>query len=363
MPIARRWRCNRRAPGRFATWASAWASKRSSRNRPRATAGRVEIDHDELRAYHGLATALIKVGKADELLEFLEQAVGWNPDRAEVHHALGLARASLKEWPVAEQCHRRALELRPDFAEAVRDLGHTLIGQGRLDEAVDCYRRTLELSPNAAESWKNLGSGLTWQGKAEEALGCYEQALKLDPDCSECRFDLAATLLRLGDFERGWVEFEQSSEARLIIRQDPRPLWDGRPLRGRKILLIAEQGLGDTLQFIRYAALVRKRGGNVTVACQKPLLQILESCPGIDRLVALDSIPPDYDVFASLLNLPRIFGTTLIADSHPGPLCARAAGPGRILGARSCGPWDGFWLASPGKAIRSTATTATARFA
>lgn len=275
----------------------------------------LESDAGELRAYHGLASALIKLDRTGELIEFLGDALLKHANCAEIHHALGLAWAALREWDKAESHHRRALALRPDFPEACRDLGHCLVEQKKLEEAVACYRRTLELTPDAAEAWKNLGSGLTRQGKPEEALRYYEKALTLEPQATECRFDVAATLLRLGDYARGWAEFERACVASQLAGQINRPLWDGSRLRGRQILLIAEQGLGDTLQLVRYAPLVKKRGGMVTVACQKALVPLLESCPGIDRLTTHDRIPGDCDVFASFLSLPRIFGTTL--DSVP----------------------------------------------
>ena len=176
-----------------------------------------------------------------------------------------------------------------------------------------------ELNPGQAEFWKNLGNALARQGKPEEAIRCYEQALSLNSDYSVCRADLATTLLQLGDYERGWVEFEWRWRDSDFARQIPRPLWDGSPLEGRTILLIAEQGLGDTLQFIRYAPLVKERGGTVIVAAQKALLPLLESCPGVDHLVAQDGVQTDFDVFAPLMSLPRILGTTLQTVPAPVP--------------------------------------------
>ena len=270
----------------------------------------LEANPDELRAYHGLACTLIKAGRTDELLEFLCEALSSSGDRAETLHALGLGRAARGEWEEAARSHCRALELRPDFAEASCDLGIALLELDRLDEAVASFQRAVTLNPVPAEFWKNLGNALARQGKPEEALSCYEQALALNPDYKDCRVDRATTLLQLGDHERGWVEFEWRWKDSEFARQIPRPLWDGSPLEGRRILLFGEQGLGDALQFIRYAALVKERGGTVIVACKKALLPLLESCPGIDHLVAQDRVHTDFDVYAPLMSLPRILGTT-----------------------------------------------------
>ena len=169
-------------------------------------------------------------------------------------------------------------------------------------------------------------------------MSCYEQALRLNPDYVDCRVDLATTLLQLGDYKRGWVEFEWRWRESEFARQIDRPLWDGSPLEGRTILLIAEQGLGDTLQFIRYAALVKERGGTVIVACQKALLPLLESCPGIDRLVAAGWDPDRFRRVRSLDEPAADPGHH--ARDHPrsGPVSARTSGTGRVLAPGAASP-------------------------
>jgi tetratricopeptide (TPR) repeat protein len=271
----------------------------------------IKSNPDEPGVYDGLAHALVKAEKADEAVQFLEEALRSNPHRAEAHHARGLAQAALGEWDEAAQSHRRALELQPDFAEAYCNLGTALLALDRLEDSVACFRRAIEMKPTLAEGHHNLATVLAWDANPDEALGCFQEALRLQPDYTECRVNRATTLLLHGDYERGWVEFESRWRGTNFDRQMVRPPWDGRPLEGRTILLIAEQGLGDTLHFVRYAPLVKERGGKVVVACQKPLLTLLESCSGIDQLVAHDDIRVDFDVFALFMSLPRILGTTL----------------------------------------------------
>src|SRR5581483_3189988 len=128
-------------------------------------------------------------------------------------------------------------------------------------------------------------------------------------------------LLR-GDFERGWEEYEWRWKVKQVApsaRTFVQPLWDGAPLEHRTILLHAEQGLGDTLQFVRYAALVRERGGRVVLQCSEALHAILRCCPGIDELVGQSAPLPEFDVHAPLLSLPRILGTTLATIPAPVP--------------------------------------------
>ena len=122
----------------------------------------------------------------------------------------------------------------------------------------------------------------------------------------------ALALLQSGEWEQGWKEYEWRWKTGLSRqRAFPQPLWDGAPLRGRRILLYAEQGIGDVLHFVRYAALVKERGGTVIVECHKPVAGILKSATGVDATIELGSPLPHFDVQAPLLSLPRIFGTTL----------------------------------------------------
>ena len=116
----------------------------------------------------------------------------------------------------------------------------------------------------------------------------------------------------MGDFERGWPEYEwRLKVSQYAIPSFRQPLWDGSPLDGRTILLHADHGLGDAIQFVRYVPLVRQRGGRVILQCCRPLARLLASSPGIDRVVVLGEDVPDTDVYAPLMSLPRIFGTTL----------------------------------------------------
>ena len=136
----------------------------------------------------------------------------------------------------------------------------------------------------------------------------------LKPDYADAHWNLSLLNLLTGDFESGWPGFEwrwQTKQQNFHRRHDSRPLWDGQPLAGRTILLHAEQGLGDTIQFVRYVPLVQERGGRVVVECQPPLLSLLADSPGIDLVLAQGEPLPAFEVQAPLLSLPGILGTTL----------------------------------------------------
>jgi Tfp pilus assembly protein PilF len=272
----------------------------------------VRLRPDYAEAHNNLGLALSEQGHWDAAVASHQQALRVWPDYADAHYNLGLVLAKMNQLDEASACYRQALRLKPTYAEAHNNLGVALGNQGRLEESVASFRQALQFKPDYAEAYYNLGLVLVKAGELDEAIACYHEALRLKPDYAEAHKDLALAWLVLGNFEQGWPEYEWRWECPDV---DPRPLpqppWDGAPLAGHRILLHAEQGLGDTLQFIRYAPLVQQRGGKVVVRCQRRLLPLLASCPGIDRLVAWEEAVPDFDVYAPLLGLPGIFGTTL----------------------------------------------------
>jgi len=157
-----------------------------------------------------------------------------------------------------------------------------------------------------------IGDALRHEGSNGEAIACYRVALRHDPDCAAAHLALAHSLLLTGNFEQGWEEFEWRWRAGGISPCPfSQPLWDGSPIEGRTILLWAEQGLGDTIQFIRYAALLERGGARVVVECQPGLAGLLETVPGVEKVVPFRSPLPDFDVQAPLQSLPRILCTRL----------------------------------------------------
>src|SRR5207244_2371912 len=137
-------------------------------------------------------------------------------------------------------------------------------------------------------------------------------ALWFEPDAASIHWNRALTRLQMGDYERGWPEYEwRWLRRRAVPRRFLQPRWDGAPLNGRTILLYSEQGLGDTIQFVRYAPLVKERGGRVILECPGMLLDLFRSCPGIDQVVAEAQPLSEFDVQVPLMSLPALFGTTL----------------------------------------------------
>jgi tetratricopeptide (TPR) repeat protein len=263
-------------------------------------------------AHNNLGRVCEDRGRLEEAAARYRLALCLQPGNASFHNNLANVLTALGRPDEALACYRQAVQLQSAEPVFHSNLANTLMLAGRPEEAELCCRQALRLRPAFADACQNLAITLAAQGKFAEALAHNDEALRLEPEHPGARNCRALWWLQHGDFPRGWPEYEWRWEVRGVKRREFRePAWDGSPLAGRTILLYAEQALGDTLQFIRYAPLVQKRGGNVVVECQPPLARLLANCPGIDRLVPRGSPLPAFDVQAALLSLPGLFGTTL----------------------------------------------------
>ncbi|GEM_PF-3431395 len=230
---------------------------------------------------------------------------------AETHVRRGIDYYESGRVEEAIRWFRRATIVDPENKHSHNDLGVALFKLDRCNESIASYRFALRLDPEFAEAYNNLGNVYWRQGQVDEALALYERSIELKPDFADAHNSLALTLLLKGDFERGWREHEWRWESTQFIRGKPRvpqPSWDGSDLQGRTIALYAEQGFGDTLQFVRYIPLVAARAGRVILVCQRELAPLLESFDGVDQLVIRGQALPQFDVHAPLMSLPYLLG-------------------------------------------------------
>ncbi len=260
-----------------------------------------------------LGLVLAEQGKYEEAISCYRAALANTPDDALSHDNLGGALFRLGRLDEAIEHYRRAIALKPNCPEAHNHLGVAIaMNPAMRSEAIGHYRRAIALKPDYAEAYNNLAAAISVDS-LDEATEYYCRALIIKPDFAEAHFNLSLVRLLVGDFEKGWEghEWRWKCEAAAKPRDFTQPLWDGSDLDGRTILLHAEQGYGDTLQFIRYAPLVQQCGGRVIVECQPPLTCLLRSAAGIDQLVQQKTPLPAFDTHLPLLSLPRIFRTRL----------------------------------------------------
>ena len=289
----------------------------------------LQLQPEFVEAHCNLGNALIEQGKLAEAVACYHRAIELRPDFAEARSNLGKAHLEQRKLDEAAACCRRALQLKPGLAEAHCNLGNALLEQGKLEEAVACYLRALELKPDFPEAHCNLGDAFFLLSRLDEAAACCRRALDFNPDYADAHMGLAVLELLRGDLGHGWPEYEWRWRTKQMPpRSFLQPRWDGGSLTGKTILLHAEQGLGDTIQFVRYAPLVKRLGSMVILECQKPLLPLLATCPGIDRLVAQGDVLPDFDAHAPLLSLPTILRTSL--DTIPAAVPYLFAAPALV---------------------------------
>ena len=282
----------------------------------------LDLEPNLAEAHYNIGLAMRERGRTEDAAASFRSAVEANPAFTNAHLALGLALQDQDLLDEAAACYARAIEIDPGDVEARTNLGNVLRAEGRLDEAVAAYEDALAGAPGRAEIHSNLGVALQERGEFEAALASYDRAIDLNPDDAEAHRNRAQALLLAGRFAEGWEEYEWRWKTRhfaALKRDFAEPRWDGSDLGGKRILIHAEQGYGDTIQFVRYAAMVAARGGRVVLECPAPLAGLVASAPGVEAVVASGAALPPCDVQAPLLGLPRLFGTTeaTIPDAVP----------------------------------------------
>jgi len=297
-----------------------------------------------------LAGAYLRCGDAKEAAARASQAVELSPDLAEAHLNLGLAQQEIfgAVYPLAIQSLQKAVALNPALAGAYLGLGVALHEQGALDdaeqaytqalrlnstfleahcnlgnlkrdaclfeEAATHYQAALDLDENQAVVWGNLGVALQEAGKLDEALEAYNKAVLLDFDNADIRRNRGMALLASGQYVKGWADYEyrlKTPKFRLLARDWPAPKWDGGDPEGLHILVHAEQGYGDTLQFCRYIPGLIESGAKVTFECADVLMPLMELLDGAPSLILPGADIPEIDAHISLMSLPGVLGTAL----------------------------------------------------
>ncbi|HEY8750100.1 MAG TPA: tetratricopeptide repeat protein [Tepidisphaeraceae bacterium] len=292
--------------------------------------------------HNNLATVLGSVGRFEEALKHLDEALRLDPNYSAARANRKNALAALGRVPRERafgfsnetECggdnhcdapveHARAEEpieilrdevrLEPQNVMALLSLGNAMRLCGDRDAAIGAYRTAVELLPDSPLARSNLGASLLDMGCFEQAIEHLRKAISLNPDLAPPHFNLALALLASGDWALGWPEFEwrrQIPDVGGDSRIFAQPEWDGCPLRNRSILVQCEQGFGDTIQFVRFLPLLKDRGARVILECQPKLQNLLKGVAGADTVVARGEQLPPFDTHVRLLSLPGIFETT-----------------------------------------------------
>lgn len=304
---------------------------------------------NEPDGWHNLGVLLHATGRAAEAVECLRARTRLAPDDAEGFTALGGALREAGDLEAARRCHshalavdpglwsaaynlgnslhaakqsaaavtwyRRGIALRQDQSDLYHNLANALAASGQAEQAVPIFRVALSLDPRNADIWGNLAKSLQELNRLDEALNASNRGLASRPDFVDLLYNRSLLLLLRGDYRNGWSEYEWrwrcSRFTSPALRQPrPRPQWKGEPLAGKRILVHAEQGLGDALQFVRYVPLVAKQAAEVQLLMPAELEALMPAWPNV-RLLKQGEHFPEYDFHCPLLSLPAIFNTDL----------------------------------------------------
>ncbi len=289
-----------------------------------------------------------------------QQALGLTP--GDVGTSLDLARAlsADAQFEAAASVCRRLIAMKPTDAVALNLLGTVLGKIGREDEAMTLFDRALTCDPTSAEAWTNRGTLLHAQGRLKSAVAAFDRALDIQPGCADARFNRAQVKLLTGDFPNGWRGYEARFDKPAWRRRCPdlssHRRWQGESLEGGRLVVFDEQGLGDTLQFVRYLPLAKARCERVVLHCAAGLVPLLRGINGVDEVLPVESggspLAPG-DRYVHLLSLPGIFGTTETTIPRQVPYIF--SDPSRVTAWRRRMPGEGLrvglvWAGNPGHA-------------
>jgi len=273
------------------------------------------LNRDHANALNNRGLTLAALGRTAEAMASWDRALAVDPNHFDSLHNRGNALHDAKRHVEALADYEKALAIKPDHVDILNNRGGSLGELGRLDEAIESYERALGIEPTLTEIHVNKGSALAALNRFDEALACYARAAALEPSRAEVKWSESLVRLRLGQFGEGWRGYEwRSKQASWLKRRRDlhRPQWLGdEPLASRTILLPAEQGFGDTLQFVRYAPLVACHGAKVILEVQPALKALLSSVDGIVGIIAQGESLPAFDLYCPLMSLPLAFGTEL----------------------------------------------------
>ena len=308
----------------------------------------ITSEPDIPEVYNNLSAALRLDGRPSDAMVAAQRALQLNHSYGEANNNLGLAFCDLRRYPEAIRCFESAIDIDANNLEALNNLGVALDAKGDLEKSLRIFERALILSPQNIDTKINLGNlfrkigrldeaaaqfsevlnynqadlrahanlGLTLitKNRPEEAIVRYEKALALAPETPDIRMSLGIAQLMLGDFEAGWQNYEArwlAPSFAIKRRSLASELWTGQSLEGKSILVYAEQGFGDTIQFVPYVPMIAKQAGQVVFECQKALLRICSKLEGVSEVVARGDFLPQTDFHIPLMSLPHRMNTRI----------------------------------------------------
>jgi hypothetical protein len=275
----------------------------------------ISINPNYADAYLNRGSTLQELKQFDAALYNYDQAIAIQPAMAEAWSNRGKALHALRKFDDAIDSYNKSIAFRPDNAAVFSDRGNAMQELKDFDAALASYDQAIAIDPDFAEPYSNRGLVFQELKQLDAALANYDRALTINPDYTEACWNKSLALLLTGDYDNGWRLYEWRKEVKdfsALARTFTQPLWTGNEsIEGKTILLYAEQGLGDTIQFCRYVKLVADLGAQVILEVEASLIPLLSQIERVSRFVAQGDLLPEFDFHCPLLSLPLAFRTTL----------------------------------------------------
>ena len=275
----------------------------------------LDLRPEDAHYAYNLGLAWQNSGQTDEAMLCYEKAAMLQPDFFQAHDNLGTLHQEKGQFEIARRLHERALSCKPDHIPALSNLGMALQECGEIEGALSCYEKALSLVPDHPELINNMGYALEQKGRPDEALAFYLKALVLKPDYAKARFNLSLMLLLSGNYGQGFELYESrfngnremSGSRKVLESLSGISQWRGENLEGKRILIWADQGLGDMLMMLRYLPLMK---GEIAVSCDPALNRLVEGMKGVS--IVDDSMRMEcFDFHSPVMSLPLAFGTDI----------------------------------------------------
>jgi tetratricopeptide (TPR) repeat protein len=285
----------------------------------------IQIRPDTPEAWSNKGIALNNLNRHQESLDAYNQALQLDPSYADAWSNKSVPLNKLKRYQEASEACDKALSLRPNYAEAYYNKSNALYALRRFDEVMTHLDKALSLKPNYHEAWANKGVILHELARFDEAIAHFDKALGIKPDYHDASWNKSLSFLVQGNFEGGLPLYESRWKVEKLIensdkRSFAKPVWLGsEPLNGKTILLYGEQGLGDFIQFCRYAKLVANLGAKVILEAPESLASLMGEIEGVSQVVVKGEELPTFDYQCPLLSLPLAFKTNLATIPNASP--------------------------------------------
>ena len=307
-----------------------------------------ELSPQDVTLWSRLGKLLHRIGDHTGARSTWQQAVTLEPNNPRHWLALGKVWFQQRDWSQAEDCYRTGWHRNPQSSQLLSRLGLVLWEQNRLTEAEECLRQAVELPPPVIEAERQLAAFCIYQThQFKEGLSLLRRRLDRDPNSVTAHSDMAEAFLVTGHWREGWSEYEWRSHSPRFQQVVPRkPLWTGQALAGQTLLLVAEQGFGDTIQFIRFASVLTERGARVILGCPQPLVPLMQSVSCLTAAADREGELPDYDLWASLHSLPWLLEVTEANLPAKVPY-VNAPKPVRTIPSSGCRKIGIVWAGNP----------------